>query len=632
MSQVYNSSSIQILEGLEAVRKRPGMYIGSSDNKGLHHLVWEILDNAIDEVLNGYGNEINLVITKDNYIIISDNGRGVPIDMHSSGKPAIEIIYTVLHAGGKFGQAGGYKTSGGLHGVGASVVNALSKEMIVTSSRDGAMHQIIFENGGQLKQPLTFVKNTNKTGTTVKFLADDTIFDDIHYSFYTISNRLKESAYLLQGVKITIHDEKTGKKEEYCYQDGLAAFMESLNHDQKPLHPAIIFHGQNNDIDIHVALQYVEDYNENVISFVNLVKTKDGGSHEVGLRASITKSINDFARKNNILKDRDKNFEGSDVREGLSAIIFVSIPESLLEFEGQTKSKLGTPIAKTAVEQFVYERLFFYFEENRDFINNLIKKIQKAQQARLAARKARELARSGKKGKKDEAELSGKLANAQTKNSKINELFIVEGDSAGGSAKQGRDSAFQAILPLRGKVLNVEKAKMEQIVKNVELNTLIHCIGAGAGSEFLIDDVKYNKIIIMTDADNDGAHIQVLLLTFFYRYMRDLIASGRVYLAQPPLYRISNKHESHYCYNEKQLKQYRQKMTNYELTRYKGLGEMNASQLWETTMNPKTRVLYQVSIEDVSIASEMISTLMGDDANSRKEWINENVDFDGLDE
>jgi len=623
----YDETSIQILEGLEAVRKRPGMYIGSTDARGLHHLVWEIVDNAIDEALNGYGKTIKITIEKNNVIQVEDEGRGMPVGMHSSGVPALQVIFSVLHAGGKFGGEGGYKTAGGLHGVGASVVNALSSWLEVTVAYDGNLYQMKFSDGGKKVSPLIHLGKTNKSGSIVRFLADKSVFSTLDYSIALINERARESAFLLKGITMIVKDERTQKTETYHYEKGLDAFLEYLNEDRTVLHKTLSFFGTFNDIGVEVALQYTDDYQENTYSFVNLVRTADGGTHEIGYKSALTKTMNDFARKLGILKEKDKNFEGNDIREGLTSVVSVTVPEKILQFEGQTKGKLGTPDAKSAVENFVSEKLMFYLEENRDFATMILKKIQKASQAREAARKAREDARKGKKNGRSERILSGKLSPAQSKDSRKNELFLVEGDSAGGSAKQGRDSKYQAILPLRGKVLNTEKASLGEIEKNEELNTIIHALGAGAGSDFEVEDCNYGKVILMTDADTDGAHIQVLLLTFFYRYMRTLIETGHVYIAQPPLFKITRGKTIEYAYDESELQEKLKRIGKSEIQRYKGLGEMNAEQLWETTMDPSKRALIQVSLDDAIAAQRTVSVLMGDKANLRREWIEDNVSF-----
>ena len=623
----YDESSIKILEGLEAVRKRPGMYIGSTDKRGLHHLVWEIVDNGIDEVINGYGNHIKVIIHDDGSVSVSDEGRGVPVGMHESGKSTPEVIYTVLHAGGKF-QEGGYKVSGGLHGVGASVVNALSKWMKVTISRDGGKYEISFKDGGKVDSPLKQIGTTNKTGTTVRFMPDDTIFSTTHFSFTTICERMQESAFLLKGLSATVIDEEDKKEATYCYEKGLEEFVLYLTEGKKLLHNVVGFEGVKDKIDVAFAFGYTDSYNENVVSFVNNVKTADGGSHEVGLKTALTKVFNDYARSNGYLKVKDKNFEGTDVREGLTVILSLKIPEDLLQFEGQTKGKLGTPIAKTAVEQIVYEKMQYFLEENKTVATEIINKALKGKAAREAARKAREEARKGKAKNSKEKNLSDKLAPATKKDPKKNELFIVEGDSAGGSAKTGRERSYQAILPLRGKVLNTERCTTDEAYKNAEINTLIYTIGAGCGSDFHIDDCNYDKIIIMTDADDDGCHIQVLLVTFFYRYMRPLIEAGKVYIANPPLYKIVfNKKEEVYAYSDEELKELTRDRKIEDLQRYKGLGEMDATQLWETTMDPEKRSLIRVKITDVALAEKRVSILMGDKVEPRKDWIEENVDF-----
>ncbi|HGD2700933.1 TPA: DNA topoisomerase IV subunit B [Streptococcus agalactiae] len=631
----YGDDAIQVLEGLDAVRKRPGMYIGSTHGTGLHHLVWEIVDNAVDEALSGFGNRIDVIINKDGSITVTDHGRGMPTGMHAMGKPTVEVIFTVLHAGGKFGQ-GGYKTSGGLHGVGSSVVNALSSWLEVEIIRDGAIYRQRFENGGK---PVTTLKKIgtapkSKSGTSVSFMPDQSVFSTIDFKFNTIAERLKESAFLLKNVTLTLTDNRSEEAEhlEFHYENGVQDFVEYLNEDKETLTPIMFFEGEEQEFHIEVALQYNDGFSDNILSFVNNVRTKDGGTHETGLKSAITKSMNDYARKTGLLKEKDKNLEGSDYREGLSAILSILVPEEHLQFEGQTKDKLGSPLARPIVDSIVSEKLTYFLMENGDLASNLIRKAIKARDAREAARKARDESRNGKKSKKDKGLLSGKLTPAQSKNAKKNELYLVEGDSAGGSAKQGRDRKFQAILPLRGKVLNTAKAKMADIIKNEEINTMIHTIGAGVGPDFNLDDINYDKVIIMTDADTDGAHIQTLLLTFFYRYMRPLVEEGHVYIALPPLYKMSKgkgkKEIVEYAWTDIELEELRQKFGKGSLLqRYKGLGEMNADQLWETTMNPETRTLIRVTIEDLARAERRVNVLMGDKVPPRRQWIEDNVKF-----
>ena len=628
----YNDDSIQVLEGLEAVRKRPGMYIGSTDHRGLHHLAYEIVDNAVDEALSGYASKIDVTIHKDGSLSVRDNGRGMPTGKHASGIPTIQVIFTVLHAGGKFGQ-GGYKTSGGLHGVGASVVNALSDWLEVEVLRDGVLYTQTFKTGGEKVSSIKKEKTNRKgSGTTVRFLPSEHIFSTIVWSYETLAERLRESAFLLKGLTITLTDERTDTSDVFCYEEGIRNFIQYLNEEKDTLSPIVDFNSTIDGVETEFAFQYNDGYSETILSFVNNVRTKDGGTHEVGMKTALTKAFNEYARKVGLLKEKDKNLEGSDVREGLTAIVSLRVPEEILQFEGQTKDKLGTPAARSIVDNTIFEQLGIFLTENGEIAQELIRKALKAREAREASRKAREESRNGKKGKKKETLLSGKLTPAQGKNPKKNELYLVEGDSAGGSAKQGRDRKFQAILPLRGKVINTEKASLSDILKNEEINTIIYTIGAGVGNDFNIEDCNYDKIVIMTDADTDGAHIQVLLLTFFYRYMKPLIEAGKVYLALPPLFKISKgtskKQVVEYAWTEKELEEKIKKVgKGYLLQRYKGLGEMNADQLWETTMNPETRTLIRVVIDDKAQAERRVSTLMGNKVEPRRKWIESHVEF-----
>lgn len=627
--QQYDESSIVILEGLDAVRKRPGMYIGSTDSKGLHHLVWEIVDNAIDEALNGYGNEIAITLEKDGSVTVEDHGRGMPVGKHKSGVSTLQVIFTILHAGGKFTSHGGYTSAGGLHGVGASVVNALCTWCKVTVHDGKDIWSMTFGDGGSKIGKLEKVGKTNRTGSTVTFKPDPTIFKTVHFSYSTICERAQEDAFLLKGLKMIVRDKRKEEKEViYQYEDGLKAFIDEVNQDHTPMHDSISFRGESNQIVVEGCFQYTDEYQENIFSFTNMVRTRDGGSHETGAKQAFTKVFNEYARKNGFLKEKDKGFDGNDVREGLTLVINLTIPEDYLQFEGQTKEKLGSPEAKPATETVVSENLRYFLEENKEIANALVRKIIKAAQARNAARKARADIRNGKGKNRSERVLSGKLASAQSKDARRKELYLVEGDSAGGSAKQGRDSKYQAILPLRGKVLNTEKASLEAIEKNEELNTIIHALGAGVGANFTAEDSNYYKVIIMTDADDDGAHIQNLLLTFFYRYMRELITHEMLYIALPPLYRIAKGGKEYYLYTNEELDEKKAELKNgYTITRYKGLGEMNATQLWDTTMNPESRTLLCVTIENAMMAEKRVTELMGDKAELRRNWIEDNVVF-----
>ena len=634
----YNDEDIQVLEGLEAVRKRPGMYIGSVDSRGLHHLIWEIVDNAVDEALAGYGKEITVKVLKDSSVEISDNGRGVPVGKHKTGKSTPEVVYTVLHAGGKFSADGGYKTSSGLHGVGASVVNALSEYMNVTITRENKIYEICFANGGKVKTPLHEIGTVagKKSGTTVHFKPDRKLFTTTNFSHTVIVERLRETAFLMPGISFVFIDETINKKEVFCYENGVVEFVKYNTETRNRLHDVIQINGFSEGIAVDMAMVYTDDYNDDdssLRSYVNNVRTKDGGTHEIGLRSAMTKAFNSYAEDSGLLtKSKIKSLDAKDIREGVNIVLSIKVPENLLQFESQTKSKLGTPIARAVCENVILDKLTYFLMEHKDVAVMLVNKFIKAQQVRDAARKARDEARNGKKAVKQERIISDKLSPAHSKDSRMTELFLVEGDSAGGSAKQGRNSKYQAILPLRGKVINSEKQKLVDLLKNEEINTIIYTIGAGIGDDFNVNQANYDKIIIMTDADTDGAHIQVLLLTFFFRFMRPLIEQGKVYVAMPPLYKVfkrTSKGEVYrYAWNEIDLTMAKKEIgENAHIQRYKGLGEMNAEQLWDTTMNPKTRSLLRVEINDYDVADRRLSTLMGDNAAIRRTWIEENVHF-----
>ncbi|MCH5180902.1 MAG: DNA topoisomerase IV subunit B [Erysipelotrichales bacterium] len=636
-NHVYDENDIVLLKGLEGVKKRPAMYIGSTNSMGLHHLVWEIVDNAVDEALSGFGKSISVTIHKDGSLSVQDEGRGIPTGINSAtGKSAVELVFTELHAGGKFSDKA-YTTSAGLHGVGASVTNALSEWLECYVYRDGEIHHIKFANGGKIIEPLSVTGKTNRHGTYVRFKPDANVFSTVEFKWDTIYNRLQESAFLLKGMHYYLKDERTGESVEFHYENGLQEYVATLNANKKGLSPVIYFEDPVSHIKIDLAFQYcLEDYGETIYSYVNNVRTRDGGTHETGFRMGITRAVNDFATTNNLLKKGVK-LEGSDIREGLTAIIALKIPEDALEFEGQTKGKLGTPEATPLVNNFMYSQFTYYLNENKEFALKLIKKCVDAQAARVAARKAKEEARNTNKKIKNEVILSGKLTPPQSKDFAKNELFIVEGDSAGGTARTGRDRIYQGILPLRGKPLNTDNVTLDRMLKNEEFATLINTIGAGYGANFDPEDAKYGKIIIMTDADTDGAHIQTLLLTFFYHYMRGLITSGKVYIAVPPLYRVykykDKKEIFEYAWDDEGLEKAKAKVgPGYLISRYKGLGEMSAEQLWDTTMNPKTRLLIQVNIEDPLLVEYRVGVLMGSDTSLRKKWVEENVDFNTKDE
>ena len=624
----YKAEQIQVLEGLEAVRKRPGMYIGSVSVRGLNHLVYEIVDNSIDEALAGYCNNVKVTIEPGNIIKVEDNGRGIPVDIHPKTKiSAAETVYTVLHAGGKFGGDSGYKVSGGLHGVGASVVNALSQWTEVTIKRDGGIFQMKFERGKTV-MPLKRIGDSDETGTTVRFLADDTIFETLEYEYEVLEKRFREMAFLTKGLKISIKDEREEevKEAEFCFEGGIVSFVEYLNKNKEKINDKPIYIEKKGEFPVEIAIQYTTSYNENILSFVNNINTIEGGTHLEGFKRSLTKVFNDYAKNHNILKDKDSNLQGEDIREGLTAVISVKVKEP--QFEGQTKTKLGNSEITGIIQGIMNESLANYLEENPAVAKAILEKCISASRAREAARKARELVR--RKNALENTTLPGKLADCSEKDSSLCEVYIVEGDSAGGSAKQGRDRKFHAILPLWGKMLNVEKSRADKIYNNEKLQPVILAIGAGIGNDFDITKIRYGKIIIMADADVDGSHIRTLLLTFFFRYMKPLVENGNIYLAQPPLYKLSRKGiPDTYCYTDEELERKLQELgrEGMNIQRYKGLGEMNPEQLWETTMNPATRTMVQVTVEDAIKADEIFSILMGDEIEPRREFIEKNAKY-----
>ena len=629
----YGAEQIQVLEGLEAVRKRPGMYIGSTSVRGLHHMAYEIVDNCVDEALAGYCTEINVTLEPGNVLCVEDNGRGIPVEIHPKTHiSTAETVYTVLHAGGKFGGDSGYKVSGGLHGVGASVVNALSNWVEVTIQRDGGIYQMYFEKGKTVRK-LEKIGETKKSGTKVRFLADDTIFETQEFDYEVLETRFREMAFLTKGLKITIEDQRgeTPKKAEFCFEGGLKSFVEYLNKNKEKLHPEPIYIERNGETPVEIAIQYTTSYSENIHTFVNNINTIEGGTHLEGFKRALTKVFNDYAREHNFLKEKDANLQGEDIREGITAVVSVKVKEP--QFEGQTKTKLGNSEVTGVVQSMVNDALSTFLEENPTVAKAILEKCVSAARAREAARKARELVR--RKSALETTTLPGKLADCSSKVAEECEVYIVEGDSAGGSAKQGRDRRFQAILPLWGKMLNVEKARADKIYGNDKLNPVIVAVGAGIGNDFDITKIRYGKVIIMADADVDGAHIRTLMLTFFFRYMRPLIENGNVYLAQPPLFKLSKKGmEDIYCYTddglEKAFEELEQKgiaRDSINIQRYKGLGEMNPEQLWETTMNPEKRTLIQVTMDDAIKADEIFTILMGDEVDPRRKFIEENAKF-----